>query len=1041
MSGRSGGKGRAKESKDKAAKSGGKMGAQAQSSNVPKTSVGSAKEALSSEKQAEFSSKLQPTPEQIRMAALIQSSKSSRADEETAKKIEELKVLTECDGEKAALVLHDCDYDLSKAVEVLLEGGGAPAEWTESVSRKRKKQQSQPNKDEFSMGDDQTWDAGDRGRRGNSRGATSQRRGATGDTAPGGKESFRGRSRGGGRGQGGRGRGAGEIRSGVPRDGDGLEEGRGRRAVNGSGRGRGRGGARGAGRSHRSQGDVEGFPESIDTWTNSQAEGLTETSKKSDLKVGKWDDNFPSTDDWDNEEWTGSLADSRVFTPSLAQASAEEEGKENGESVPLPAPVTATDPAAAPPSQPPLQDQQTPPPGLPYSAAQQQHHHQQPPGTLDLATLLGTKTNLGVDSMNEQFMNIMKGGLEEQTGQSVNLFPRMPPAPSANQRSRPKARMSKIPSTAVEMPQDAVTGMDLQFGGLAFGEIACPTVSSDDVDPSIVSFSMAPPAGSTSSAQAAGLAKDPAITGVGDVRKVAPPSQPPPSSSGSFYNSRPVSHSTTTAAAQQQPAVSSSHLAQVEKEVGKPANGPYVSGSQYQPSTVPSSSSQSVGAGGASSSSSSTVTYGTGKLPAVSSSSVATESAVSGGMYSGSYQSGVNGTAKMPPQSTSNKDISGTNYRQAPAGPGKGGKPPSQMGFVQSAAGGGVPPHMVGAPFYLPPTSASGGFFPGQGFQVDDISMMAQQRMGVNSSSAASVSHRPDVPHGVMAGQQQASHYTPSSVAGPLASASVDKFGGNASAVVTASGGGVVRQDQGSPGPGSSHVVAAVAAVATNPPSAYLSFLPPSLPYGIVPPSFQGHSYQSSVFPMAHPQVPQASNNVHGHVPNSGTAQFLQKNFPLQQTGFDHLGGGGHADYGNKNTYLNSAKTTNAGPVQQAPQDPAAMYVAKKVGGYNKFGGQPAPSFPGMHQHNMVMQNYSAGSAGPPSAAAVASSAAQQQQQHHHHHSQQPEMMQYRVQQQSYMQDGGPSAGVAVTATAVRSAPPPSNKGPSKPYSQWAFNN
>ncbi|CAG0914578.1 unnamed protein product [Notodromas monacha] len=52
------------------------------------------------------------------------------------------------------------------------------------------------------------------------------------------------------------------------------------------------------------------------------------------------------------------------------------------ESDPLPAHVTATDPAAAPPSQPPLQDQQTPPPGLPYSAVQQQHHHQQPPGTL-----------------------------------------------------------------------------------------------------------------------------------------------------------------------------------------------------------------------------------------------------------------------------------------------------------------------------------------------------------------------------------------------------------------------------------------------------------------------------------------------------------------------------------------------------------------------------------------------------------------------------------------------------------------------------------
>jgi len=30
----------------------------------------------------------------------------------------------------------------------------------------------------------------------------------------------------------------------------------------------------------------------------------------------KWGDDFPSPEDWDNEEYTGSLADSKVFTPS-----------------------------------------------------------------------------------------------------------------------------------------------------------------------------------------------------------------------------------------------------------------------------------------------------------------------------------------------------------------------------------------------------------------------------------------------------------------------------------------------------------------------------------------------------------------------------------------------------------------------------------------------------------------------------------------------------------------------------------------------------
>ena len=31
--------------------------------------------------------------------------------------------LTKCDCDKAALVLHDCDYDLMRAVDVILEGG------------------------------------------------------------------------------------------------------------------------------------------------------------------------------------------------------------------------------------------------------------------------------------------------------------------------------------------------------------------------------------------------------------------------------------------------------------------------------------------------------------------------------------------------------------------------------------------------------------------------------------------------------------------------------------------------------------------------------------------------------------------------------------------------------------------------------------------------------------------------------------------------------------------------------------------------------
>lgn len=38
--------------------------------------------------------------------------------------------------------------------------------------------------------------------------------------------------------------------------------------------------------------------------------------------IENWGDTFPSPEDWDNEEYTGSLADTKVFTPSGGTESA-----------------------------------------------------------------------------------------------------------------------------------------------------------------------------------------------------------------------------------------------------------------------------------------------------------------------------------------------------------------------------------------------------------------------------------------------------------------------------------------------------------------------------------------------------------------------------------------------------------------------------------------------------------------------------------------------------------------------------------------------
>lgn len=50
------------------------------------------------------------------------------------------------------------------------------------------------------------------------------------------------------------------------------------------------------------------------------------------LVAENWaDDGFPSPEDWDNEEYTGSLADSKVFTPSSGPEPTAAPGTENSD--------------------------------------------------------------------------------------------------------------------------------------------------------------------------------------------------------------------------------------------------------------------------------------------------------------------------------------------------------------------------------------------------------------------------------------------------------------------------------------------------------------------------------------------------------------------------------------------------------------------------------------------------------------------------------------------------------------------------------------
>ncbi|XP_060807766.1 protein lingerer isoform X2 [Amyelois transitella] len=90
-------------------------------------------------------------------------------------------------------------------------------------------------------------------------------------------------------------------------------EGEGGRGARGRGSVRGARGARGAGRGGRRGGAprARGARHAAD-WgdSNHTADG------------GNMGDTFPATEDWDNEEWSGSLSDTKVFTPSSGAAQA-----------------------------------------------------------------------------------------------------------------------------------------------------------------------------------------------------------------------------------------------------------------------------------------------------------------------------------------------------------------------------------------------------------------------------------------------------------------------------------------------------------------------------------------------------------------------------------------------------------------------------------------------------------------------------------------------------------------------------------------------
>ena len=322
------------------------------------------------EKKETIHPKVQPTTEQLMIAKIIDHSD----DPHQRKKIQQVMDVTGKPEDEVATALFDAGWDESRAVELLLEDGDHLSAWEETGKKKNKKKSANTNdKDEWD--DDEGFhEGGNREKSQGRKGPPRMRRG--------GSNAERGPRRDGDR-RGDRdftenGNGDQVIPSGkAPRRGDQPPRRGGRGGGNRNFSSRQQSGQPHGGSMSSNSG---GFQGSIDTWNNpgetqSSSAGNERESQRGGRggrrggrgggpggkdafdNAGNWGDDFPQADDWDNEEYTGSLADTKVFTASQGPSAG---GPGGG------GPKQKTPPSQQPQSQP-LQQ--------PPSAAA----HQQPP--------------------------------------------------------------------------------------------------------------------------------------------------------------------------------------------------------------------------------------------------------------------------------------------------------------------------------------------------------------------------------------------------------------------------------------------------------------------------------------------------------------------------------------------------------------------------------------------------------------------------------------------------------------------------------------
>ncbi|XP_073661749.1 ubiquitin-associated protein 2 isoform X12 [Tursiops truncatus] len=425
----------------------------------------------------------QATAEQMRLAQVI----FDKNDSEFEAKVKQLMEVTGKNQDECIVALHDCNGDVNKAINILLEGNSDTTSW-ETVGGKKKTfgKESSENKENREK----------RSEREVSRGRGSNNR----------------KVRGGNRGRDFRGEENGIDCNQGDKPSDRGKRARGRAFGRGRGRGAGRFSTQGMGTFNPAdysdspsidgcgtkpvgwEAAQNGADEGTELASNAQNVAQNLPNKNSLGLKGAWKN---SVDEWTTEDWTedssvlgsgfGELAPSKMANitssqildqleaPSLGQFTTTPSSQQNNTGPPTTASSWDLKPSASQSSvlsHFDFKSQPEPSPVLSQLSQRQQQQTQAvtvpPPGLESFPSQVKLRESAPRDSSTSTVNKLLQ--LPSMTVENIAVSAHQPQPKHIKLPKRRIPPASKIPASAVEMPGSAdVTGLNVQFGALEFG--------------------------------------------------------------------------------------------------------------------------------------------------------------------------------------------------------------------------------------------------------------------------------------------------------------------------------------------------------------------------------------------------------------------------------------------------------------------------------------------------------------------------------------------------------------------------------------------